>query len=595
MLLLLPRLRSERWQTPFMQRFLTRLQAPEVMFLTQKSDGQVDFPRLPSDASVAETQVPRLYGCLSDEQVEAVEAIRRVVNGHRRRPLVITADRGRGKSSALGLAAAILMQEKPRQILVTAPRQRHCQTLFYHAAQMLGISECSGYQLAYQQSKLSFWAPDRLLEALPEADLLVVDEAAAIPAPLLQKILSAYSRVVFASTVHGYEGTGRGFAIKFKAALDVQTPNWRALSMKQPIRWAEGDPLEQWLFQTLLLDAEPSPIVLPLQSDTLEYRVVSSAWLLQQPARLSSLFGLLIHAHYQTSPADLRQLLDDEHLSVFVALRQDIIYGCALVSREGGFSAELAQAVSQGKRRPKGHLLAQSVAAHLGLAEATSQHCGRILRIAIHDDARQLGVGSALLNCIFDWARQCHLDYLGTSFAASGDLLPFWQKAGYLPVRLGVAKDAASGCHSLLTVLPLSVQAKGWFEIAQASFSLNFKAQACEQFQSLESDVFIPLYQAALQPSWLPELPDALYQQLWNFSQGGLGYDLMIGQLSLWLQQQMKSGELDAQPGLDVMVAKIIQRQPWQTIQQRFGLHGRKQVEQFLRNFVAQTLTFPRA
>ncbi|WP_459778884.1 tRNA(Met) cytidine acetyltransferase TmcA [Photobacterium sp. R1] len=595
MILLLPRVRAEIWQTPFMQRFLTRLQAPEVLFLTRQSDGQIMIPALPNDAIVPVTQPVRPYGCLSEEQVTAVEAVRRVVTGHRRRPLVITADRGRGKSSALGIAAATLMQEKARQIVVTAPRQRHCQTLFHHAARVLGASGFPGYQLASEHSTLSFWAPDRLLEALPETDLLIVDEAAAIPAPLLQKMLASYSRVVFASTVHGYEGTGRGFAIKFKAALDVMTPNWRAVSMNHPIRWAENDPLEQWLFQTLLLDAEPSAVALPLQSETLEYRQVSPQWLLARPDRLSSLFGLLIHAHYQTSPADLRQLLDDETVSVFVALQQDTICGCALVSREGGFSAELAEAVCQGKRRPKGHLLAQSVAAHLGLAEAASQHCGRVLRIAVHDDARQLGVGSALLACIYDWARQQKLDYLGTSFAASGELLPFWQKAGYLPVRLGVAKDAASGCHSLLSVRPLSVQTTHWFETAQVSFSLNFMAQACEQFQSLESDVFIPLYLHALRLSSIPELLETTEQQLRNFSQGGLGYDLIIGQLSLWLQHQMKSGRSENKHGLEVMVAKIIQRQSWSSVQQQFSLSGRKQAELFLRDFVAKTLTLPAA
>ncbi|MFP3345534.1 tRNA(Met) cytidine acetyltransferase, partial [Halomonas sp. SIMBA_159] len=80
-----------------------------------------------------------------------------------------------------------------------------------------------------------------------------VDEAAAIPAPMLQKMLSSYSRVVFASTIHGYEGTGRGFAIKFTSVLDAMTPQWRACSMTSPIRWAAGDPLERWLFETLLL------------------------------------------------------------------------------------------------------------------------------------------------------------------------------------------------------------------------------------------------------------------------------------------------------------------------------------------------------
>ncbi len=54
-----------------------------------------------------------------------------------------------------------------------------------------------------------FMAPDALLASTTEADWLIVDEAAAIPGPLLEKLVSRFPRVLLTTTVQGYEGTGR--------------------------------------------------------------------------------------------------------------------------------------------------------------------------------------------------------------------------------------------------------------------------------------------------------------------------------------------------------------------------------------------------
>ena len=48
---------------------------------------------------------------------------------------------------------------------------------------------------------------------LSQAELLVVDEAAAIPITLVKKLLGPYM-VILSSTIHGYEGTGRSLSLK---------------------------------------------------------------------------------------------------------------------------------------------------------------------------------------------------------------------------------------------------------------------------------------------------------------------------------------------------------------------------------------------
>ena len=77
---------------------------------------------------------------------------------------------------------------------------------------------------------------------------------------------------------------------------------------------------------------------------------------------LRDLFGLLVLAHYRTTPFDLRQLLDGPNLDLFVLRYRGRILATALVAREGGFDTQMAHAIWSGDRRPRGHLLAQSLA-----------------------------------------------------------------------------------------------------------------------------------------------------------------------------------------------------------------------------------------
>ncbi|MGF1759375.1 GNAT family N-acetyltransferase [Photobacterium sagamiensis] len=630
-------------QLPFIQRLAHLFAQSDVLHIRQSAcfvDEQLNcsLPLLPLPGIADEDYFDETFGCLTLEQNKAVEAIRRVVTGHRKRPLVLTADRGRGKSSALGIAAASLMRERNIKIAVTSPSFANANTLFAHAARILNIPFQQQHNLKYQNSELTFIAPDALLSKndmagtnepnKPEIDFLIVDEAAAIPAPLLNQMLTRYNRVTFATTIHGYEGTGRGFAIKFRQQLERHTPQWRQLSLSQPIRWARHDPLEKWLFQALLLEAEPADVSTAIESCQIRYRVLPTESLIGDERRLSQLFGLLVNAHYQTTPSDISQLLDDPAMHLVVAeivepissaspdsctaknsqtegsLATNNIVGCCLLSLEGGFDAQFAEQIMLGKRRPKGHLLAQSIAAHIGLVQGASQRCARILRIAVHPDCQQRGIGTALLAHVRRWADDQSLDYLGTSFGVVGELLSFWKQAGYSPVRLGIMKDAASGAHSLLAVLPLSADSLSWFDTAVALFAANFLVQRVEQFRMLEADIFVPLYQYSLchrdtyrradEPCHNGPFSDVVLSpmvrlQLMSYIRGGLGYDLAVASLEVWLGEFLRQPSLQLNSATEMAVAKVLQKQSWELIVQHFGYASRRSAEQALRDLVAQS------
>src|SRR5690606_13736438 len=155
--------------------------------------------------------------------------------------------------------AGRLLRQGLQRIVVTAPRMDASAAVFAHARRVLPEAEAARGIVRLGGACIEFVAPDELVLAPRHVDLVLVDEAAAIPTPLLEQMLRRHARIVFATTIHGYEGTGRGFAVRFHQVLDRLAPGWSQLRMGTPIRWAPGDPLERFVFDALLLAAAPAP------------------------------------------------------------------------------------------------------------------------------------------------------------------------------------------------------------------------------------------------------------------------------------------------------------------------------------------------
>ncbi len=402
------------------------------------------------------TQCQARVAATTRDQQQALHAI--LGTAH---PVVLSADRGRGKSAVLGMAAR-QFQIDGLTVVLTAPARAMVHSVMQHAAPPGAASPRNK-----ADNPVDFYAPDDLLQAKPQADVLLVDEAAAIPLPLLLALLRHYPRCVFATTLQGYEGSGRGFVLRFQRALDRLYPGWLALQLQQPIRWQAGDPLEAFINRWLMMDAaetaqqertETRADTVAFKPADIKYRLISAAELSDNEPKLREVFHLLVNAHYQTRPSDLRQLLDGPHISVHVLEWRQQVCAVALLAREGGLAPELTAAIHAGQRRPHGHLLAQSLTFHAGIAGAACLHGERIMRIAVAAPYQRQGLGSLLLAQLRAYAERAAADYLGVSYAASPELAAFWQAAGFQSVRLGHRKDKASGSRSLMQVAGLSAR-----------------------------------------------------------------------------------------------------------------------------------------
>lgn len=507
----------------------------------------------------------------STDQATAVRAIVDVWRGRARRPLVLTADRGRGKSAALGLAAAAVVAQSPGvRIVVTAPQRDQCQMVFRHAG-------------AHPPRYLP---PLTLVADAVDADLLLVDEAAGLSTAVLQRLLERFPRIVFATTVHGYEGHGRGFAIRFRSILDTLTPAWRRLWLAQPIRWAPDDPLEAVTDRALLLSAMPDPP--PTAAEPVCVRVIDRDQLVADASALQPLYGLLVQAHYRTQPMDLRHLLDAPNLllrGVQVAGRWVAI---ALVAAEGRFSRPVAEAIWCGQRRPRGHLLAQGLAAHAGLREAARLPVWRIMRIAVHPGLQGRGLGTRLLTAIADEAQTDGQALVGASFGATPALLRFWHGAGHVPVRIGMRRDGASGCHSVIVIHALDRRGCWAVRRGRARLRRELPLLLPDALQSVDAEVVVQLLAAS--GRWAAPAP-ADCAELRAFAEASRAFEACLPALHAlsWWALSDDTVTMQAQDRA-LLVMRVLQARRWSELAVLPGMTGRAAVLAALRKLVADLL-----
>ncbi|HIB0130431.1 tRNA cytosine(34) acetyltransferase TmcA [Escherichia coli] len=362
----------------------------------------------------------------------------------------VTAARGRGKSALAGQ----LISRIAGSAIVTAPAKAATDVL----AQFAG-------------EKFRFIAPDALLASDEQADWLVVDEAAAIPAPLLHQLVSRFTRTLLTTTVQGYEGTGRGFLLKFCARF----PHLHRFELQQPIRWAQGCPLEKMVSEALVFDDENF-------THTPQGNIVISAfeqtlWR-SEPETPLKVYQLLSGAHYRTSPLDLRRMMDAPGQHFLQAAGENEIAGALCLVDEGGLSQELSQAVWAGYRRPRGNLVAQSLAAHGSNPLAATLRGRRVSRIAVHPARQREGTGRQLIAGALQYIHD--LDYLSVSFGYTEELWRFWQRCGFVLVRMGNHREASSGCYTAMALLPMSDAGKQLAE--REHYRLRRDAQALAQW-----------------------------------------------------------------------------------------------------------------
>ncbi|CAB08603.1 rRNA/tRNA cytidine N-acetyltransferase [Schizosaccharomyces pombe] len=369
----------------------------------------------------------------------------------------LTAGRGRGKSAALGLAIAAAIAHGYSNIFITSPSPENLKTLFefiFKGFDALNYEEHVDYDIiqstnpAYHNAivrvnifrdhrqTIQYISPEDS-NVLGQAELVVIDEAAAIPLPLVRKLIGPYL-VFMASTINGYEGTGRSLSLKLLQQLREQSRIYsgsgnnksdsqshisgrtlKEISLDEPIRYAMGDRIELWLNKLLCLDAASyvsrmATQGFPHPSECSLYRVSRDTLFSYHPiseAFLQRMMSLYVASHYKNSPNDLQLMSDAPAHQLFVLLPPVDLKNpklpdpiCVIqLALEGSISREsIMNSLSRGQRAG-GDLIPWLISQQFQDENFAALGGARIVRIAVSPEHVKMGYGTRAMQLLHEY------------------------------------------------------------------------------------------------------------------------------------------------------------------------------------------------
>lgn len=239
---------------------------------------------------------------------------------------------------------------------------------------------------------------------LNAADLVVIDEAAAIPLPLVKKMLGQYL-VFMASTVNGYEGTGRSLSLKLMNQIQKDNNAPPSIKLEESIRYNPGDPIENWLTSLLCLDVTIPETIQgsgcpPPDSCELYFidRDALFSYHKAAEAFLQKIVSIFVSSHYKNSPNDIQMISDAPAHNLFCLLgpviKKDTLPEVLVVIHvclEGQISEDNVDSSMARGKKAAGDLIPWVVAEQFNDKQFPNLSGLRIVRIATHPNYQRVG------------------------------------------------------------------------------------------------------------------------------------------------------------------------------------------------------------
>ncbi len=517
--------------------------------------------RIPPDHAFPKAAYQR---CLTADQCRVLGRFERLLEPNQ--AVIVSAPRGRGKSAVAGMAVTSLAASG-MDVAVTAVTASHTQTLFEHATALANVLTDTSTvidpdsHLELGSGSVRFRPPADVLASDP--DVVVADEAAAIPVPVLTDLLSV-DRIGCCTTLYGYEGSGHGFALRFREALTTDDHRVTDCEMVTPIRYAAGDPIESWVTDALLLDAHPAvdAAVADATPASVTVQPVEPAALATNDRRLRECIGLLAAAHYRTEPNDVARILDAPNLSIVTGEYAGHVVAVMLVAAEGGLDANTRADAYRGGRL-HGNMLPDIFINEFRRPAPTARAGHRVVRIAVHNAVRRRGLGTQLL----DHLRASVDDgWIGTGFGATPIVLAFWTDLGFVPILLGATRNPASGCYSVVLLDGDHDATRGLAREFGRTFPDRLAASLPDIHRQVDPEVVDTLLAAApVAPG--PDLDANAWRQIVAMGSGPGRYDLDPRPLKELLLAQLVTRSPSLDPATRrLAIGKVLQGRSWEGV-----------------------------
>jgi len=434
---------------------------------------------------------------ITQEQVEFLKIAENFLDDNI--SIVLKANRGRGKSSIIGIMLAALIEkiDKKMKILVIAPDRKNVDEIFkflLHVLDKLEIKhENKGGVIIAKNAIIKYMEP---FDAYNEkADFIIVDEAASIAPHILLKYLENAPKLVYSSTIHGYEGAGRSFTIRFLKRLQEMKANFIEFEMEEPIRYSLYDPIEKWVFDALLLDAEPAELK-EIKIGKLEYEKLDMDEVIENEEKIRQFFGILIMAHYKNNPNDFAILCDAPN-QIARALSYEGKIVCSMqIAIEGGLGRKDCHETYFKSVMIPGNIIPQALIRHYRKEKYGKYRGLRIVRIATHPDFFRHGIGSHALKMVEIEAIQFGMDYVGVSFGATIPLLKFWMRNGFVPIHITPTVNKVSGENSIVMIKPLNKKFEKELGRIRKEFTKRFMLWLIEPLRDFNSNLSLMILES---------------------------------------------------------------------------------------------------